>query len=293
MATLEPAKTDLKSFRKPVTFTLTADRGWGQRLGLIYEDAREGMKLRRLTWALALSDIKLRYRGSAIGPFWLTISTGVQIGAMAFLYAALFHTDIHTYLPFLAVSLIMWGYLSTLITDGCLCFSTSDALIKGTRMPFVVHAARSILRNTIVLGHNVIVVVVVFAIMGVHQSLSSLMAIPGFLLWVIDGFALSLALGAICARYRDIPQIVGALMQIAFFITPIMWSPSILKGHRAAEMIVEFNPFVYLLDIVRNPLLGLPVSPAEWGYALGISAVVILMSLLVFARTRGRIAFWV
>lgn len=293
MATLEPAKTDLKSFRKPVTFTLTADQGWGQRLAMLCEDVKEGIKLRRLTWALALSDIKLRYRGSAIGPFWLTISTGVQIGAMAFLYAALFHTDIHTYLPFLAISIIMWGYLSSLITDGCLCFSTSDALIKGTRMPFVVHAARSVLRNTIVLGHNIIVVVVVFAIMGVHQSLSSLLAIPGFLLWVIDGFALSLALGAICARYRDVPQIVAAVMQIAFFITPIMWSPSILAGHPAAEMIVNFNPFVYLLNIVRNPLLGLPLSVADASWALGISALVIVTSLLVFARTRGRIAFWV
>lgn len=293
MGNPEPAETSLKSFRKPVRFVLAADQGWKQRIALIYKDACEGLRLRQLTWALAFSDIKLRYRGSAIGPFWLTISTGLQIAAMAFLYADLFHVDIHSYLPFLAISIVIWNYLNAVVNDGCVCFSSQDALIKGTRMPFVVHAARNVLRNTIILAHNIVVVVVVFLVMGTPQSLFSLIAIPGFALWVIDGFAISLALGAVCARYRDIPQIVGAVMQIAFFITPIMWSPDTLRGHMMAKLIIELNPFVYLLNIIRNPLLGQPLSGSDMISAVVISAVIVTGSLLVFARTRGRIAFWV
>lgn len=290
---VEPAETGLKSFRKPVRFTLAADKGWGQRLTLAVQDVKDGMKLCQLIWALALSDIKLRYRGSAIGPFWLTISTGVQIGAMAFLYADLFHTDIHVYLPFLTVSLIIWGYLNSVVNDGCNCFIGAEGIIKGTRMPFVVHAARSVIRNLIVLGHNLIVMVVVFLIMGVSQSFHSLLAIPGFLLWLIDGLAISLALGAVCARFRDVPQIVAAIMQIAFFLTPIMWMGDTLRGHKMAVFVVQLNPFLYLLDIIRNPLLGQPLTLLEVGWALAVSAVIIFCSLFVFARTRGRIAFWV
>lgn len=293
MVEVRPAKTAEKSFEKPVRFTLAADQGWGQRFSLAYQDILEGAKLCQLIWALAFSDIKLRYRGSAIGPFWLTISTGVQIAAMAFVYADLFHTNIRIYLPFLCVSMIIWGYLSSLINDGCSCFMGAEGLIKGTRMPFMVHAARSVLRDTIVFGHNLIVLVLVLVIMQVHQSFASLWAAFGFLLWFIDGFAVALALGAICARFRDIPQIVASIIQIIFFVTPIMWSPDILKGHKEAEFLIHLNPFVYLLDVIRNPLLGQPLTMTEIGLAFSISAVIVILSLIVFTRVRGRIAFWV
>lgn len=293
MPNVKPSETSLKSFREPVRFTLAADTGWGQRAALAWQDFRDAMGLVQLIWALALSDIKLRYRGSAIGPFWLTISTAVQIGAMAFLYADLFHTDIHIYLPFLTVSLIIWGYLNAVVGDGCACFIGAESLIKGTRMPFVVHAARNVIRNVIILGHNLIVLVVVFLIMGVGQSFHSLLALPGFLLWLIDGLAISLALGAVCSRFRDIPQIVSAVMQIAFFLTPIMWMGDSLRGHKMTFLVIQLNPFLYLLEIIRNPLLGIPLTMTEIWRALLVSAVIVVGSLFVFVRTRGRIAFWV
>ena len=281
------------AFRKSAHFILSADRGWKQRFQLALADLREGGHLWRLIAVLGFLDIKLRYRGSALGPFWLTISMGVQVGAMAFIYADLFHTDIHTYLPFLSLSLIAWNYLNALVTDGCGCFIQSDSVIKGMRMPFTVHAARSLMRNTMILAHNIVIVIAVFAIMGVHQSLFSFMALPAFGLWLVDGFAFSLLFGALCARFRDVPQIISAIMQIAFFITPIMWNANILNGHREALFLIRFNPFYYLLEILRAPLLGTPLPAETWIYALLISSILILFSWIAFARTRGRIAFWV
>ena len=293
MANLAPEGTNLKAFRKPTYFALASDLGWVQRFQLASADLRDGLKLYRLIWALSFSDIKLRYRGSAIGPFWLTISTGIQIGAMAFLYADLFHIDVHTYLPFLAVSIVLWNYLSSLIIEGCNCFISSDSLIKGTRMPLLVHAVRTVLRNTIILAHNVVVIVAVLVVLTVKQNTASFEAILGFLLWLLDGVCLSLFLGAVCARFRDIPQIVAAFMQVAFFVTPVMWQASILKGHPAASYLIKLNPFDYILNVVRNPLLGIPLTSSDVLGAVAVSGGLIVVSLVGFARFRGRIAFWV
>jgi len=287
------ADTGLPEFRKPAHFSLSADRGWAQRFRLSAIDLKDGMGLWRLIWTLGLSDIKLRYRGSALGPFWLTISMGVQVSAMAFLYAELFHTDIHSYLPYLTISIVLWGYMNTLIAEGCTCFSQAEPLIKGTRMPFAVHAARSVVRNTIVLAHNLVVVVVVFAVMDVHQSLYSLAAIPAFVLWLIDGFAISLLFGAFCARFRDVPQIIMSIMQIAFFLTPIMWYATLIENHPRANLLIRLNPFFYLLEIVRAPLLGTPLTTIWILKAVTVSAVIVGVSAVGFARARGRIAYWV
>lgn len=274
-------------------FTLSADRGWAQYFQLMLADLWGGAKLWRLCWALGFADIKLRYRGSLLGPFWLTLSTAIMIGSMGFIYADLFHTDIHQYLPYLSVSLILWNYLGALISEGCTCFMQADQMIRGMRMPFTLHAGRSVLRNTIVFGHNLVVLVAVILIMRVPVTWQALWSIPALALWIIDGFALSMILGAFCARFRDVPPIVASLLQVAFFATPVMWYASVLASRPLVGLVIRLNPFYYLLEVVRAPLLGTPLTPAMVAVAVAISAVIVAIAAVGFARARGRIAFWV
>ena len=282
----------IRAMQRQPHFTTSADRGWGQRFRLAAVDLREGFVLWPLSWALAVADIRLRYRGSTLGPFWLTLSTGVMIGSMGVLYADLFHTDIHKYLPYLAVSIILWNFLSSLVGDACACFTGAESLIKGTRMPFTVHALRSVFRDTIVFGHNIIVIVLVFVFLGVHVSAYALLAAPGLLVWLVDGFALAFLFGAFCARFRDVPQIIGSLMQLAFFVTPVIWNTNILAAHPGALALIRLNPFFYVLEIVRAPLLGTPLSLDMVAKALIVTGVLLLLAALAFARTRGRLAYW-
>ena len=81
-----------------------------------------------------------------------------------------------------------------------------------------------------------------------------MMAIPGLLVWIIDGLALTLLLGAFCARFRDIQPIVNSIMQIGFFMTPVIWKPDQLGPSGIAKL--PLNPFFDLLEIVRGPILG-------------------------------------
>ena len=293
MAELSQSDTALRPFRAQSHFTLSADRGWTQRFQLALTDVRDGIRLWRLSWTLGLSDIKLRYRGSALGPFWLTLSTAIMIASMGVLYSYLFHVKIHNYLPYITVSIVFWNYLNTLITDGCNCFIQAESLIRGTRMPFTVHALRSVVRNTIVLAHNLIVIVGVFVIMRLPVSWEALWAVPALMLWLVDAYALSLLLGAFCARFRDVPQIVMALLQVVFFITPIMWYAKVVESHPKADLLIRFNPFYYMLEIVRAPLLGRPVPVDVVLKALIVSTGIFAITAFGFARTRGRIAYWV
>src|SRR5471030_1665204 len=80
-------------------------------------DLAGGIRLWRLALSLGWLDIRLRYRGSMLGPFWLTISTGVMVGSIGFLYAALFHMALRDHLPFLALSQVLWMFLSTLVGE--------------------------------------------------------------------------------------------------------------------------------------------------------------------------------
>jgi lipopolysaccharide transport system permease protein len=211
--------------------------------------------------------------------------------AMGGIYAGLFHMNLREYLPFLVLSLVLWGFLGGLVGDACLGFTASEGLIRSVRMPFTLYAVRIVLRNVLVLAHNIVVVVAVFAIFGTWPGAEGLLALPGFALWLVDSCALSILLGALCARYRDIPPIVGSVLQMAFFVTPVIWKPELAGPDR--QWLLPFNPFYSIMEMVRGPLLGTVPTQAACLSALLYSLVLLVLTWLLFVRVRGRIAFWV
>jgi lipopolysaccharide transport system permease protein len=271
-------------------FDLASDHSAAARQRRAMSDVVEAAALWRLIRTLGWLDIKLRYRGSVLGPFWLTISTATMVASLGIVYSTLFHQDMHTYLPFLTVSLVIWGFISGAVTDACTCFLQAEGTIRSMRMPFTVHAARVVVRNVLMLAHNALVIIGVFIFYTIWPGASGLAAIPGFALWIVDAFAVCLLLGCFCARFRDIPPIVTSVLQIVFFVSPIVWQPSQLGKH-AGWLI--YNPFFSLLEIVRAPLLGHIPGPVIWLAAIGFSALLWLMSWALFVRVRGRIAFWI
>jgi lipopolysaccharide transport system permease protein len=272
------------------TLEFTPDQSFADRQRMAIRDLREAWKLGRLCWTLAWLDIKLRYRGSMLGPFWLTLSTAIMVGALGFMNSALFNTPIASYLPFLALSLVLWAFLSTLVSEGCVCFTLSEGMIRSVRMPFSIYAGRVVLRNLLVLAHNIMVIVVVDVALGSWPDVRGLLAIPAFGLWCVDGLAISLLFGAFCARFRDIPPIVASVMQMAFFVSAIIYKPEQLG---ARQWVLPLNPFFSLLEIVRGPLLSQTPTAATYLSAALYSLLICGAAWLLFVRVRGRIAFWV
>jgi lipopolysaccharide transport system permease protein len=142
----------------------------------------------------------------------------------------------------------------------------------------------------LIFAHNIIVIVVVFVAFRTPVTWSALAAIPALVLWMLDGAAVCLMLGALCARFRDIPPIVASVMQIAFYVSGVMFKPDML-GHRGVYLL--YDPFYTILEVLRGPLLGALPSQATYTSALGFSAVLWVFGWLLFMRVRHRIAFWV
>lgn len=269
---------------------LNADMSLASRNRLALGDLVRGVHLWRLAFALGWLDIRLRYRGSMLGPFWLTISTGVMVAALGVLYSTLFKMELRDYLPFLALSQVLWGFLAALVSEACTTFTEAEGIIRSVRMPFFLFSARTLIRNVIALAHNIVVIIVVFAVFSVGPGWGGLLAIPALLVWIIDALALTLLLGTFCARFRDIQPIVNSVMQIAFFVTPVIWKPEQLGSGVAT---LPWNPFYDLLEIVRGPLLGTGVSDMTWLGAVVYSVAMCSVSWAFFVRARGRVTFWI
>ncbi|MFT8717365.1 ABC transporter permease [Gluconobacter potus] len=256
-----------------------------------WADWKETRRLWRLGVRLGWLDIRLRYRGSALGPFWLTITSALMVASMGVLYSKLFHMQLASYLPFLSLSLTLWSVgFSSLIQESCTCFLDAEDMVRSVRLPFLLYAVRVVVRNAIVFAHNIVVPLGVFALYHLWPGMDALLAIPALVLWGLDGFAACMLFGSLCARFRDVAPIIGALLQIVFYVTPVIWMPQQL-GPRAAYLL--YNPFYPLLEIVREPLLGHVPSLQIWGIALATSVVFWLIAVRSFIRVRSRLVFWI
>ena len=256
------------------------------------EDLAGGLARWRLAWALARSDIMHRYRGSVLGPFWLTLSTAVMLAALGFLYSRLFRMEIATYLPWLSVSLIVWNMINQMVTDATVSLTGAQDVVRQMPLPYSVHALRVVFRNAVIAAHNLPLIALVFAIFGVLPAWTMLLALPGLLLIAIAAFAAAGFLGMICARFRDIPPIVASVMQIAFFCSPVLWPPHLLGDW---QWVATVNPVYALMETVRAPLVAAPTGMLllHWLSALVWTGALAVVAWMFFVRFRGRIAFWV
>jgi ABC-type polysaccharide/polyol phosphate export permease len=259
---------------------------------LAKDDIRDGLKSWRIWWMLAYQDIKLRYRRSILGPFWLTISMAITIYSMGYLYAHLFHIELAKYYPFLVAGMLGWSLISTIVleyTDG---FLSSEGLIKQIKLPYSLHIHRIICRNIIIFFHNILVIIPILIIF--HETakvnLNTLLLIPGLLIIYINAISYGLVLSMIGVRYRDISQIIKSLIQVAFFITPVMWGPEVLGPKN--QFIVDANPFYAFLELIRQPLLGHAPTLKNIVMVVAVTLFGFLISAKIFSSFRARIIYW-
>ncbi|MEX3931241.1 ABC transporter permease [Paraburkholderia phymatum] len=244
-----------------------------------------------LVGLLGWQDVRQRYRRSALGPLWLTISMGVMIGTIGIVFGSIFKTPLRQFLPFLSAGIIFWGFISTVLTESCAGFIAAEGIIKQLPIPLFVHVLRMMWRNVLILGHNFVIFPLVLLAVAAPPHWSIFVAIPGFLLLLVNLCWLGLLLALVCARFRDLAQIVTSALQVVFYLTPIVWIPKTLPS-ASAVYLLNLNPVYHLIEIVRAPLLGDLPTMLNWTYSGGMAIIGWVVALLVYGRYKRRIAYW-
>ncbi|CAM4411200.1 MAG: hypothetical protein LEGION0398_MBIBDBAK_01254 [Legionellaceae bacterium] len=244
----------------------------------------------RIWVLLGWQDIQLRYRRSMIGPFWITLSIIITIYSMGFLYGHLFKMDLKTYFPYLAAGFISWVLISSLIIDGTDVFIMSDTYIKQINLPLFCFVFRAIFRNIIIFLHNILAFIPLIFIYHVPINSKLLLIIPGLILIAINAASYCTILAIIGARFRDIAQIIASLVQVIFFVTPIMWTPQLLP--EKYQFVVKYNPLAQFIELIRKPLLGQIVTLNTLIVTCALTLVGLVLMILLFARCRSRVVYW-
>lgn len=268
----------------------TGRRGPLFELQMALRDLRASGERMDLAWSLAWHDVVSRYRGSILGPLWITLSMGLMVLGIGVLWGELFRVSTQTFIPFVAVGIVFFGTVTTTINEGCETFVQAAGMLSQTSLPMLTFVWRTVLRNLIYLAHHLVIVLVVLIYFGYWKTANYPVAALGLLFLVANVAWISMLVAIVSARFRDIPQIVQSVTQAAAIMTPVFWLPDRIPARY--HLILDLNPFYHLLEAVRAPLLGATVAPHSYLFLAGMAVAGWLMTFALFANTRRRIVHY-
>jgi ABC-2 type transport system permease protein len=262
------------------------------------DDLLGGWQQRALWGHLGWQDIRQRYRRSVLGPVWISISMAVTAVALGILYAGLFGNSLERQLPYILVGFIIWGFISGCIIEGADVFIANEGLIRHLPAPLSVHVYRLVWRQCLFFLHNLAVYAIMLVVFPQQLGWTTLLAIPAFCLLTINGAWVALLFGVVSARFRDLNPVLQSMVQLLFFMTPIVWiyedlatSANTAIAERAR--LVELNPLMHFVEILRRPMLGQEQLWHHWVVVLVITVLGWLATMWVLRRFRSRVAYWV
>jgi lipopolysaccharide transport system permease protein len=215
---------------------------------------------------------------------------GIQALIMGFLLAFLFRIEVQRYLPFLCISLVTWTFLLTAVGEAASVFIANSGVILQVKRPLWTYVMVVLCRNAIIYAHTIVVFAVAAVAFRIFPTAHYLLLPFGLALLVANAGWMALAGGLLAARFRDVPLIIQNAFTVLVWLTPVYYHPDQLPPK--IQLITEFNPLTYVIEVARAPFLNEPVPGHVWLAALAVAIVGWAMTLALFVRVRSRVPYW-
>ena len=232
---------------------------------------------------LVKTDFKLRYQGSVLGYLWAVLRPLLMFAILYVVFAQVlkFGGDIPHYPVYLLVGTVLWSFFVECTGQGIHAIEQRGELMRKINFPkyiVVVSATSTAVINLLI---NLCVVVVFALINGVEPNLGWLLVIPSVIELYVLALGISLLLGAINIKFKDIGSIWDVLMQAMFYAVPVIYPITmVISGAPFVAKIMLVNPIAQVIQDVRYNMITTDTI-TSWGY-IGIWWSLVSVAIVVF-----------
>ena len=247
---------------------------------------------RYVLMSLVERDIVSKYRRSILGVAWTLITPLCMVGVIGIVYSVVFGTPLVDFIPFLFSGLTPWFFITACAESGAMAYIVAEGFITQTRTEIDIFPLRIVLVGFVNYGFMLLAYFIVYALLRPDAfSLRMLLTIPASLILFIFGVGFANIVAIINLYIRDYAYIQSIALQCLFYITPIIYSIDMMK-QRGFDVIYLYNPLHYLIDIIRQSMLGaVPAALSSWLIAGGIALGTFISSLILLKCVGRKIVF--
>jgi len=256
----------------------------------IIHDIINGLKHWRIWSALSWNAIKMQYRRTILGPFWIALQHAIFILALGYIFASIQKENYSSFFVYFATGYTFWLLIFSFVTSAGNTFMGINGLPHMTRAAISNHIYLQFTSQILRFAHILIPLIFILLIFHDKISINIPLFLCGVFMLMIFGFWISVLLGCLSLRFQDLELAVTSIMQVMFFVTPIMFQTARIPG---GEKFSSFNPFYHILVVIRGNIIKEEVTLFNWVAVLVINSVGICIALFVLRWARPKLAYWV
>lgn len=256
----------------------------------ILRDLRDGFSHGPLWRSFAWDEIQNRYRRSAIGIAWISLSYLFFVVVIVVFFRGMSKADPQAYLFHVAVGFASFTFLMGNITDGCEVFRSSKTWIKSTSLPYSIYIYKSISRSLFTFALHLVTALVVMAIAGWRPDWGILWTLPAIVVFLVNAVSIQLFFGLVATRYNDVTHLISTVTRIMFFTTPIIWTLEERGG--LVRTLAIYNPLTHFIEIFRAPIVQTEMLAQSWPIVLAITVAGWVIAIIAGSIMARRLPFW-
>ena len=238
---------------------------------------------------LAWMDTVNQYRRTIFGPFWILLSLIIFSVCMGSVYSGLFSIAFNQYISYVTAGMIGWNWAAAILVTSGTVYTANAGMLSDypTNKAYLLWS--HVMSQFVIFVHQLPLMTLFYLIGLLPVSTNMLYLIPSLALVFMINLGAGSMLSIVVNRYRDLNRIMGSLVIIIMMTTPIFWMPTMFEGHRS--LIYLLNPFYYIIEIIRDPLLGKPPNLLNYTVASLMALVFMVAGSIIHKKYSPSVVF--
>ncbi len=255
------------------------------------EEAAHLWRYRGLVHELVVRDIKIRYKRSVLGMLWTMLAPLLNMIALTLVFSALLKTTISNYPVYFMAGQIFWNFFAQTSGSAASQTQASNDLAKRMFVPRSVFVAAAVGGGLVNLFLSLLPLLLILVVTGFpFYATWAFLPVSIFILTLFTA-GVSLLLFTLTSRFADVREMYGVIIQTWFFLTPIVYEPTIVPFRYRVWL--SLNPMYHLIQVFRRPIYaGTLPTPELVVVSLAFSVTVLVTGWVYFCRRTDRMAYW-
>ncbi len=256
----------------------------------IHSVLRYSFKTRKTWWFTAIAKTKARYARTALGSFWLGISTLMTVLCLGFVYGTVFNvSNFKEYFIYLGIGLVIWTPISEAINQAPLIFITNSNSLKNSTIKPIFFVCQEWAFQVQSFIQAFIMVFIVFLIFSPGLVVNLVAAPLHFFNLLLFIFWLQLLVSLLGTKFTDLFQLLPIITNLLFLLSPILY---VKKSLGSFGFIADFNPIYQVLKLLRNSIIyGQPYFQLGFIVLIG-NLIMLFLSIYVYTRMERKVIFY-
>ncbi len=263
---------------------------------LVKAGLRDLVSRRRLIRYLVGADLKRTHADTVIGQLWWILDPILQVAVYYVVFDLIFRRSTPDFLLFLLSGVLPWKWFNSAVTDSMGSVVGRQPLIRQVPFPKIVLPTSSTIAGTVSFAIGLTSLAVVF-LLYLHRLTFWILTLPLIaLVQFVFSLALALLLSAANSFYRDVANVVGHILRLWFYVSPILYTTDDLPHNPTVRFLYSLNPFTTLLTAYHDVIWGTPTGAGHapdfmaLGVLLAVSLVLLMLAIALFKRVEPSFA---